>query len=774
MVFRMRFGALRISLVYIVISILWITFSDQLLFLFGHRLSNVEFLWLSSAKGYFFVLITGVLLLFLIRSDNRKLHMTGAQYRDMYDSNPNPMWIYDPGTLRFVSVNDAATDAYGYTREEFLSRSILDIRPVEDRSNVIAAAARLEGNINQSGTWRHVKKDGREIIVNITSHQILFNGQTHILVMARDVTEYVIFEQKLERMNQDLLEERRKLRDTQLFTKVAGWEFYPAQRLLVWSDEVYQLTGLDKTDGRDAFDIYLQHIYPEDRSAMTSALEALITEGKQLDVTHRIIALDGSTRYIRQLARLDDTRDPGRKIIGSLQDITEFKQLEHERNKYLYNFENTLNSISDAFFALDTDMNIIRVNDVFLQLIGKKEAEVVGGSIFKLFPKEQNKLYPAYQRALEERVIVRREDYSIVLGKWIRLAAYPTDEGVGVYFSDVTEDKLKDLKLKEAVERYELVSQATKDVVYDLDMIEDKLIYNTSLTQLVSIPVNQIGHDLSWWRALIHPDDIDEVVQSQAKISGQGLTNWECEYRINVGDGVYKYVMDQGYFVYDAQKKPIRLIGAIKDIDALKRSTQENKKLADMIRRVNNMIIVTDPERTVQWVNEAFEEQTGYKLQEICGRQGTDLLVGPDTNNAVLDEFVRRQSLHETFASDILIYTRDKTPVWISAQLSPAYSDGNVFQGYVIICQNITLRREKDEEIRQQNELLREVAWMSSHQIRKPVATMLGLINLLKLAQTKEERDEVLPLLECCAHEMDDVIHRIHEKIPSVQSFGSR
>ncbi|HEY9195519.1 MAG TPA: PAS domain S-box protein, partial [Mucilaginibacter sp.] len=229
----MRIGAFRISLVYIVISILWITFSDRLLFLVGHRLSNGEFLWLSSGKGYFFVIVTGLLLFFLIRSDNRKLDISGAQYRDMYDSNPNPMWIYDPETLCFVSVNDAAVDVYGYTRGEFLSKSILDIRPVEDRADVVAAAARLEGNINQSGTWRHIKKDGREIIVNITSHQILFNGQTHILVMVRDVTEYVIFERKLERMNQDLLEEKRKLHDTQLFTKVAGWEFYPDQRRLV-------------------------------------------------------------------------------------------------------------------------------------------------------------------------------------------------------------------------------------------------------------------------------------------------------------------------------------------------------------------------------------------------------------------------------------------------------------------------------------------------------------------------------------------------------------
>jgi PAS domain S-box-containing protein len=762
----MRYGTLRILMMYIAVSLLWISFSDQLLFSIGRQLAADHLLWISTGKGYFFVLVNSFFLYFLIRSDDRRLKQSERQYRDMYESNPNPMWIYQPDSLRFVSVNDAAIAIYGYNREEFLKMSILDIRPKEDLHRVVSAAAGRDSNLNQSGSWRHLKKDGREIMVSITSHQIQFNQQEHVLVMARDTTERFAFEQQLEKINSDLLEERQKLRETQLFTKVAGWEFYPTENRLIWSDEVYELTGLNKADGRDAFDIYLQHIIPEDRPMMTAALQQLVTEGKQMDVTHRITALDGTIRYIRQLARVADTHDSVQKIIGSLQDITELKQLENERNKYLYHFEDTLNSISDAFFALDGSMKIIRINETFRKLVVNNHPLIIGESIFDLFPKHLDQFFMAYEQALYERVIVKREDYSAILGKWVRISAFPTDEGVSVYFSDITQDKLKDIQLKQAVERYELVAQATKDVVYDLDIVNDILVYNTSLTQLVHTPISRISYDLHWWRSLIHPDDVAAVVRSQEKIRRSGLTNWECEYRINTGEGEYKYVIDQGYFVYNSKRQPIRLIGAIRDIDALKRSIQENKRLADMIRRVNNMILVTDAGRQVKWVNEAFENQTGFRLSEICGRIPAEILVGPNTDMSVLQDLIQRQLRHDTFGVDIMIYTQQGTPVWVATQLTPAYDEEQCFQGYIIICQNISLRKEKEEEICRQNELLREVAWMSSHEIRRPVATMLGLVDLLNIAETEKDRLEILHLLDRCAHEMDDMVHNINNKIP--------
>lgn len=637
----MRHGALRIALIYIIISLLWITFSDRLLFYLEHNFTGEQFLLISSAKGYFFVIGSGFFLYYLIKKNDAKLKQSETQYRNMYQSNPVPMWIYDD-TLNIVSVNDAAVSTYGYSHDEFLTKSILDIRPAEDAEKLIEAAERLSASLNLNGNWRHIKKDGSIIHVSVTSHKIIFNNSPNVMVMVRDMTEQLLFEQRLEKINQDIFNKKQNLRETQLISKVGGWEYFPDTRKLLWSDELYTLTGINPDDGREPFDIYLEHIFPEDRPMMIAGLNDLMTNGKTLDVTHRTKVLDGETRYMRQLARLETVPGMPLKVIGSMQDITELKQLEVEKNRHLSNLENTLNSISDAFFALDYNMCITRINQAFEDIVGGRFAKIVGESIFTLFPKERNRMYPYYQKALEERVIVRMEDYSLVLNKWIRLAAYPTDDGVAVYFSDITENKLKDIKLKEAVERYELLAQATKDVIYDLNIPTDTIVYNASLTQLVDVAYDQIVYNLAWWRQLIHPDDVVEVVASQQKIKIEGKTNWACEYRINCGNGVYKYIMDQGYFIYNEQKEPIRLIGVIKDINDLKQSIQENKR---------------------------------------------------------------------------------------------------------------------------QNEFLKEIAWLSSHEIRRPVATMLGLMYLADMADSAEDKEEIFALLKITLNEMDSIVHQIHSKI---------
>ncbi|WP_345210124.1 PAS domain S-box protein [Mucilaginibacter gynuensis] len=768
----MKSGALRIAVIYIIISLIWITCSDKLLFYFFQQLSENQLLLIGSVKGCFFVSGTGLALYLLINSNEKKLSNSEAQYRSMYEANPEPMWIYDEATLKILSVNDAAIAAYGYSRAEFLSKSILDIRPAQDVEKVKEATKKVQAEPNKSGKWRHLKKDGSLITVIIISHKIRFNEHAAVVVMARDITERVTFQDALQKVNQDLQAERTKLRETQRISRVGGWEFYPENNNLVWSAEVYEITGISADDTRPAFDIYIKHIHPEDRPQMVAGLQSLLKEGRHLDVTHRIIGLDGEIRYIRQLAKLETSPEAGPKIIGSMQDITEIKQLEEERNKYFYSLENTLNSMSDAFFALDAKMDIIRCNQVFLSIIGKPGEEVIGMNIFNVFPRERNKLYPAYEKALHEKVIVKLDEYSTNLEKWIRLAAYPTDEGVAVYFSDITEHKLKDSQLKEAIERYELVAQATRDVIYDLDMVNNQLVYNTSLTQLVKIPIDQVGYDLQWWRSLIHQDDVANVAASQHKISSEGKTNWECEYRIDIGGGEYKYVMDQGYFVYNDQKEPVRLIGAIRDIDELKRSINENKRLADLITRVNNMIIVTDCQNRVEWVNRAFEENTGFKLPEIAGKTPFEFLTGPSMAPETVEKLLTHIKAHEAFVLDLIIYTIDNIPVWVAAEFTPSFNSKGEYQGYIAVYQNINSRKEKEDEVKRQNEFLREVAWMSSHEIRRPVATILGLMNLTETAGTIEEKDEMLGLIGQTAREMDTIVHSINEKIAAAVHYN--
>jgi PAS domain S-box-containing protein len=110
------------------------------------------------------------------------------RYRLLFERHPLPMWVLDPISLRFLAVNDVASKHYGYSRAEFLAMSIWDIRPIEDISRLEENLSRTLQHQERTGFWKHRKKDGTLIDVEIISHAVTFLDQPARLVLANDVT----------------------------------------------------------------------------------------------------------------------------------------------------------------------------------------------------------------------------------------------------------------------------------------------------------------------------------------------------------------------------------------------------------------------------------------------------------------------------------------------------------------------------------------------------------------------------------------------------------
>ena len=110
------------------------------------------------------------------------------KYRSLFESHPQPMWLYDVHTFAFLRVNDAAIARYGYSREEFLTMTVKDIRRSEDVPKFLELAANLP-SFDKSGPWTHLMKDGSTVEVLITSHIVSFGEKEARFVMAEDLTE---------------------------------------------------------------------------------------------------------------------------------------------------------------------------------------------------------------------------------------------------------------------------------------------------------------------------------------------------------------------------------------------------------------------------------------------------------------------------------------------------------------------------------------------------------------------------------------------------------
>lgn len=195
----------RLALTYAVIAIGWIGLSDGLLMRLG--LSAQTIARYSLLKGLGFVAVTSISLYFLVDRLLRTIERRERDYRDLFELNPNPMWFYDLETLAFLRVNDAAIAKYGYSAEEFAEMTIADIRPPEDlerlHANVEAVRAGEAHDVNESGAWRHMTKDGRLLWVDITSHVAEFEGRKAEAVLVRDLSEAHAAREELFRVRQE-------------------------------------------------------------------------------------------------------------------------------------------------------------------------------------------------------------------------------------------------------------------------------------------------------------------------------------------------------------------------------------------------------------------------------------------------------------------------------------------------------------------------------------------------------------------------------------------
>jgi len=109
-------------------------------------------------------------------------------YHRIFAYNSQPMFIYDIETLAILEVNNAALEQYGYTREEFLSLTLREINPVDDLQAVMNTTEK-QPHFRSSGNWRHLKKSGEIMHVEITSHPISYNGRKACFMQVTDYTK---------------------------------------------------------------------------------------------------------------------------------------------------------------------------------------------------------------------------------------------------------------------------------------------------------------------------------------------------------------------------------------------------------------------------------------------------------------------------------------------------------------------------------------------------------------------------------------------------------
>ena len=136
------------------------------------------------------------------------------RYRLLFESTPQPIWVYNEDTLGFLAVNEAATRIYGYSRDEFLGMTIDDLLPQEDIPTLIIKNASDPDELVISSPWRHQTRDKKIIYVEMSSHPVVFDGKNSRLVIVNDVTERKLLDEKQQRLHTSLQQSAAEWRQT--------------------------------------------------------------------------------------------------------------------------------------------------------------------------------------------------------------------------------------------------------------------------------------------------------------------------------------------------------------------------------------------------------------------------------------------------------------------------------------------------------------------------------------------------------------------------------
>jgi diguanylate cyclase (GGDEF)-like protein/PAS domain S-box-containing protein len=258
-----------------------------------------------------------------------KARLSDAQYHLLFDHNPIPTFVCETRRWRCLEINEAAVNAYGYSRKEFLKARFTDLSPAEEMERLATTLVNLGASANDLGVWRHRKKDGTAIEVELVTFRVQFARRQARVLIARDVSS----RRKVENVLWKGVE-RFGLLSKATNDALLEWDLATDQ---LWRNDSYQrLFGYRSDELQPKMESWFEHIHADDRLRVQQRLLGVINSSQNLwNDEFRLMRHDQTIAHVhaRGFVNRDDAGS-ALKMLGVLQDITARKESE-ERTRFL-------------------------------------------------------------------------------------------------------------------------------------------------------------------------------------------------------------------------------------------------------------------------------------------------------------------------------------------------------------------------------------------------------------------------------------------------------
>ncbi|HZV22898.1 MAG TPA: EAL domain-containing protein [Luteimonas sp.] len=393
-----------------------------------------------------------------------RLDSTLEDYEFLFRNNPLPMWVFDRATLGFLAVNTSMVEHYGYSQEELLSATMLDIRPPEDAAAVFAAARTDAAQRPQGQAWTHLRKDGSRLRAAIFTRDIDFEGRSARMVLAEDVTE------------RERNAERFQMIARATSDAVWDWDF---EADTTWrSDNVYALFGYGPGEFGANLRAWEELLHPDDHPRVMASVNAAIASGdNEWECEYRLRRKDGSYADVRDRGFiLRDDHGRALRAVGGMLDITQHKRDESSLRLLRQAIEATDNAIAICD-ARQADFPIVYVNPAFEEITGYARDEVLGRNCrFLQGPQTRPADVAAIRSALRdgrETQLLLRNHRKDGTPFWNQFHLAPVHDGDGVLthyvgvLADVSERQRYEEQLAWRATHDELTGLPNRQLVHD-------------------------------------------------------------------------------------------------------------------------------------------------------------------------------------------------------------------------------------------------------------------------------------------------------------------
>ena len=561
--------------------------------------------------------------------------------KELFDCIADALFVYDRETLRFLDVNDAAVELYGYSGDEFLTMTIDQIRPVEDVPALRKMLAHAGVGREARGVWRHQTRSGAILDVEISAAALEMNGRPACLVHARDVTARLSAERTVIEAHQETQHLARMAAAT---AKLGGWSFDLVTRVVSWSDEVCFLH--DRPAGYvPTVQEALGAFAPEYRALISDAFDACIEKATPYELEMELVSANARRFWVR--------------------------------------------------------------------VVGEAECDATG-RVVKL------------QGAMQDISAVR--------------------------------ESIEAIRLSE--ERFRLLSKATADAVWDLDMIENSHWNNEGFERLFGYSKAEVEPTNAFRLDRIHPDDLPETQTTILAAIESGAASWSAEYRFRHRLGHYVCVLDRGYILRDPTGTAVRMIGGITDLSERKRQEERIAEQAALLDEARDMIVVRDLELMPTYWNRSAARLYDFESDDGAKRAVSNLYV----DAAMLTEAHQTTLSEGGWTGELRINGRGGKMLLVSSHWSLVRDKAGRPRALLIISTDITERKSLESQFirAQRMESIGTLASGIAHDMNNILAPILGSIELLRSdVGNNPEALDTLETINICARRGANLVKQV-------------